>query len=615
MGSVFTTLDLVIFFCSVFGAMVVGIFVSRRDGRSSEDYFLAGRKTRWWGVAASIYGSNVSANHLIGMLGAGFAIGFAQSHFELGAIAGLLLLCYGFLPVYRRLGLFTLSDYLGQRYDDRSRLLYAVVIIVIMAFVQMVPGLYIGARSICVLLEGDAVQSVVVDGRSELHVSTGYYAFFVIALAIIAASYTIVGGLRAVIVTDVIQSLLLLAAGLGVAFMTFAEIGGWDAMMELDRQAAVGKMHLYLPSDHPDLPWTGVLSGLIFLHFFYWGTNQFIVQRALSARSDAEARRGIIVAGFLKMLIPFFSIATGIAAFYLFRERMPEREIAQDTAFPELVKMVIPVGFGIVGVIAAGVIGAILSSVDSMMNSAATVFTLDIYKKYINPDADEQKIVSVGRWTIVVSVALAAILAILVLDPNSKANFFLQIVSYQSYLVPGILIAFFMGMFWSRSTPTAGFVTILGGVVFSILVNLVYEWRTETALNTFHRVFFVCLLCVVAHVCVSLVTARVSSKEKLTWAALGGHAPGVFRRLVFLGILTAAIFAALAWLVVGDVLAPAIGGLIAAVWIFLLFFRAAVTYLQREGVDPIGPIAVLGQDRLWAGVLSGLAIFIMFYYR
>jgi solute:Na+ symporter, SSS family len=446
MGDVFTPLDLVIFFTALVGVMVVGLIAGRKED-TSEDYFLAGRKLPWWGVAGSIFGSNVSANHMVGMMGIGFSVGFAQSHFELGAIFGLLALCYGFLPVYRKLNVYTLSEYLGRRYDDRSRVAYAVIMVIIMAVVQMVPGLYIGSRTICVLMGGDALVEVTepaadaptgpaaaaattaaedglpdaeadptarpagAAGTTRRNVNFNYYVAFVIALAVVSASYTIFGGLKAVVWTDVMQSLLLLAAGIGVALLTFYKIGGWGEMMALDREYAeqagqAAKMSLYRPPSDPDLPWTGVLTGLIAMHFFYWGTNQFIVQRAHGARSDAQARMGIVAAGFLKLLIPFFAIAGGVAAFYLFQRELPDQRVAPDAAFSELVKLVIPAGFGIIGLIAAGVIGAILSSIDSMMNSAATIVTVDVYKRYINPNASERRMILVGRLSIVVFVVL-----------------------------------------------------------------------------------------------------------------------------------------------------------------------------------------------------------------
>jgi SSS family solute:Na+ symporter len=157
LDSVFTPVDLVIFFGLIVFAMVVGLIAGRKE-ETAEDFFLAGHKVRWWGVAGSIFGSNVSANHMVGMMGIGFSIGFAQSHFELGAIAGLMLLCYGFLPVYRKLNLYTLSEYLEKRYDERSRICYAIIMVIIMAVVHLVPAMYIGSRSICVLMGGNAVQ-------------------------------------------------------------------------------------------------------------------------------------------------------------------------------------------------------------------------------------------------------------------------------------------------------------------------------------------------------------------------------------------------------------------------------------------------------------------------
>ena len=244
------------------------------------------------------------------MLGAGYSIGFAQSHFELGAIAGLMVLCFGFLPVYRKLKVFTLSEYLGRRYDDRSRIVYAFIMLIIMAIIQMAPALYIGSRSLCVLLGEGFVEVAENDqGKPESQVNMGYYILFVVAMAVISASYTIMGGLKAVVWTDVVQSVLLLIAGVLVGILAFNQLGGWNEMVRLQAASEKGpQMTLYLPVNHPTLPWTGMLTGLMCMHCFYWGTNQFIVQRALGAVSDREARLGIIAAGFLKLLIPFFSI-------------------------------------------------------------------------------------------------------------------------------------------------------------------------------------------------------------------------------------------------------------------------------------------------------------------
>ena len=619
MGDLLQPLDLVLFFAALIFAMAVGLIAGRKE-ETSEDYFLAGRKIRWWGVAGSIFGSNVSANHMVGMMGIGFSIGFAQSHFELGAIAGLMVLCYGFLPVYRKLNLFTLSEYLRQRYDERSQISYAVIMVIIMAVVQMVPGLYIGARSVCVLVGGDAVQEATVDPRdgdapaeTKQHVNFSYYTGFVIALAVISASYTIFGGLKAVVWTDVIQSVFLLSAGLLVAYLVFREIGGWSALLAIDR-AGDNKMHLYLPMNHSELPWTGVFTGLMAMHCFYWGTNQFIVQRALGARSDTEARLGIIVAGFLKLLIPFFAIAAGVAAFYLFKEH---REIAPDTAFTEVVRLVVPTGFGIVGLISAGLIGAILSSIDSMMNSASTIVTVDIYKRYINPDAADRQMILIGRLSIVIFVVLAALMAIFILDPNSEENFFLQIVNYQNYLTPGLLVAFMLGMLWRRGTATAAFVTIVSGVFFSWLVEYIYNSYLGSSptvaelfgeqLNFFHRVVGVILLCCLIHVVVSLLTQQDEVKSRLVWTELGGHEPGTLNNL-FLALLgSMCFFAVLAGVMVSGT-SPLLCAWAGALWTLAMFAGALKLY-PREGTP-----SYFLDDRSWAGLLCSLAVFMLFYF-
>jgi len=630
-GTIFTTLDLVVFFVAVIGVMTLGLVAGRRED-TAEDFFLAGRKIPWWGVAGSIYGSNVSANHMVGMMGVGFGVGFAQSHFELGAIAGLMLLCYGFLPVYRKLKVATLSEYLGRRYDDRSRGAYAVIMVIIMAVVQMAPALYIGGRSICVLVGGDAVEPIVDEttAKTTLEVNDMYYASFVIALAVIAASYTIFGGLTAVIWTDVIQSMLLLAAGILVAVLTFNQLGGWGAMIELDRAELTQKMHLYLPSTHGQLPWTGVLTGLMVMHFFYWGTNQFIVQRALAARSDHEARLGIVAAGYLKLLIPFFAIGTGVAAFYLFKQRMPERTIDSDTAFTELVKLVVQPGFGIVGLISAGLIGAILSSIDSMMNSAATIVTYDLYQRYINPQASERRMILVGRLSIAIFITLAALLAIFMLDPNSKEHFFLKIANYQNYFTPGLLVAFFLGIFWRRSTANAAFLSIVSGVFFSWLLESSYNrYHADhpgvsayfgTELNFLHRVGGVVVLCTVVHVVVSLLTKADPEKARLTWTDLGGHDPRALGRLMFQLAVLLGVFAILGYAIYGDLITPAWAAAIGAGSTFGMFQVAvAKSVAAARSHDSVESTSAswqlfLRDDRFWAGLLCSLAVFMMYYY-
>jgi SSS family solute:Na+ symporter len=614
MGDLLTTVDVAIFFGSLIAVMGIGLWAGRKEDTSS-DYYLAGKATRWWGVAGSIFGSNVSANHVIGFVGLGFSVGFAQSHFEITAIAGLLLLCYGFLPMYRKLDLYTLSQYLGRRYDDRSCILYALIMVVVMVIIQMVPGFYIGSRSLNILLQG---------GPREI--DPDWYKLGIILMALVTGTYTILGGLKAVIVTDVIQSMLLLVAGLTVAAIAFAqpEVGGWSGMAAMDAAATgAGKLHLYRPTNDPDLPWTGMLSGLMVLHFYYWGTNQFIVQRALSARSDRDARLGIIAAGFFKLLIPFFSIGTGIAAFYLFQKR--GMVVAQDAVFTTLLtELVAPVGWGLLGLVAAGMIGAILSSLDSMMNSSATIVTFDLYQRYVNPQASEKRLVWVGRLCVVAFIAGAAFLTIFTMDPNSEESFFLQIVDHQSRLVVGVVVAFALGMMWRRATATGALAAITTGVVFAYALPPLYKTFLGVdpaiadlfgrELSFLHTAAVVAVLCVVVQVIVSLLTQPDQKKSKLTWVGLGIIKASTLRAFWLFCSVSLVLYAILAVAMVGQWLSPTSAAWLAAAWTWAVFVLAAVRGTRSEGNARGSILPLLRQDRFWAGLLAAAAVFMMYYF-
>lgn len=707
MGNLLTSLDLVLFFGSLLAVMLLGLWAGREEETSS-DFFLAGKTARWWGVAGSIFGSNVSANHIVGMMGVGFSVGFAQSHFEISAIAGLLALCYGFLPVYRKLNVYTLSEYMSRRYDDRSRVAYAVIMLAVIVVIQMVPGFYIGSRSLNLLLQsgvtaaataeidpttgsltkinlakagqgyGSQPEILILSAQSEgfqpakatavlsegsltaleitepgagysaenppvIRISGGadfdaqlnpgdvrpsYYIWGILLMAVVTGTYTIFGGLKAVIVTDVLQSILMLVGGLIVAFLTFGqpEIGGWNGMLELDSKGR-DMMHLYLPSSDPALPWSGVLSGLMVLHFYYWGTNQFIVQRALAARSGREARMGIVAAGFFKLLIPFMSIGTGIAAFYLFRERGVQ--VDQDAAFTMLLKDVVaPVGAGLVGMVSAGLIGAILSSLDSMLNSGATIATFDFYRRFVKPDATDRELIRVGRIFIGVFLIASALLCIFTMDPNSKDSFFLQIASHQSKLIAGVVVAFALGMFWSRATATGAIMAIISGAFFSYTLPWFYT-RTigqfpvvqellGMELQFMHSVLIAAILAAILHVIVSLNGKRDREKGRLTWTDLGGHDP---KRISLAGrnaLLCLIAFGFLGIYVANRWMPPFPAACLGFLVAFAPFCYSALRAVEeaRAGIRDTDEASTTlwKEDRLWAGVLAGCAVFMLFYY-
>ena len=721
MEGILSTAYFIFFFGILFGVMAVGLWVGRNDGSSAQDYYLAGKDTPWWAVAGSIFGSNVSANHMVGMMAVGFGAGFVISHLEITAIAGLLLLCYFFLPVYRKLHIFTLSDYLNRRFDDRSRVAYAGIMVTIIVLVMMLPAFYLGSRAVNILLvdkaeilqaqyasqlentgkipsrdlndltaseaeartevldawekygpiylaqkAGQFTEATYNDAYAELYpegtpppfqeiknqrpsieaewgllkrveVDRKLYIWGILIMALVNGAYTIVGGLRAVIITDVIQSVLILLGMLIVAWCTFNHnlIGSWSMMIDFDqnklKEIVEGRdlMHLYKPMDDPKHPWTGMLSGVLVLHFYYWGANQFIVQRALAARSLKDARTGIIAAGFVKLLIPFISIGTGIAAYYLFQQLMPGVQLAGDTAFPMLMREVVaPLAVpGLVGLVAAGLIGAILSSVDSMMNSAATLITFDGYKRFVNPEASDEKLVRLGKVIIGILVLGSAILTIVVFDPNADEPFMNYVLGHQAKLVSGLVAAFMVGMLWSRATPTAGFVSIITGVVVSYGLPSLYAlvtagegsiakeivMRFGTSLNPFHAVFIAFLCALAANVITSLATQPNDDKAKYTWVGLKIMRESDLQHFGMKLLGSVLIFILLAVLMTGKIISPMGAGVLGAIWTFMMFLDSLFKVVLSAAAKGRA-YSFLREDLFWAGLLASSAVFMMYHF-
>jgi SSS family solute:Na+ symporter len=596
----FDVYDITIFFLTLAITLVVGFIASKTENTSS-DFFLGGRTLRWWAIAGSIFGTNISATHIVGMLGVGYSIGFAQSHYEFGAIPALLLLAYIFLPVYHKLGVTTLSEYLEIRFDERSRLLYSMTLILLI-IIQMVAAFYIGSRSMLLLFSG-----------TKLEVN---YEFGIFILAVITTGYTLFGGLKAVVWTDVIQSIIVIIGSFLICYLTFAqpEVGGWQGLMEkeslIDNSS---KMRLYLPSDHPDLPLSGAFSGLILLHFFYWGTNQYLVQRALGAISEKEARIGIISASFLKLLIPFVSIATGVAAYHLFKSRGLEESIVPDSALPELLKFVIPQGYGISGIIASAILGAILSSLDSMMNSGATLFTLDIYKKYFNQSANDKKLVLVSQISMLVIVIISMFGAMFFFDQNYKGSFVLKVSALSSYLTPGIIVAFLAGMLSRKASPLASFVAILFAPFFGLSLKIIYDeflfkysFLREifgAELNFMHRVFITILVTYVLLWTLSRFSKSHPQKESLNWIDISGYSKteiAIFGTKILVFILFQILFIYLT-----------IQNLEQKHWFSLITFFFTMSLfiynlIRKIGLRNLKITYIFQDDRFYAGLLASI---------
>lgn len=490
-------LDVLILVVIIVSVTLFGMWIGRKEENTS-DYYLAGKTVAWWAIAGSIFGTNISSHHMVGMMGAGMKEGFAQANYEFGAIFGLMMLCYFFMPFYRHMGVYTLSEYLGRRFDDRSLLVYSITN---MAFllIQMVGTMILGALTI-----------------EELTAGSPYAISFQTAiwmLSIISAAYTYYGGLKADIFNDVVQSILLLGGSglLAVLAIWHPNVGGLSGILEKQPD----RFHVFFAASHEELPWTGVMTGLMVMHMYFWGTNQFIVQRTLGARSDWDARLGVVTAGFFKLLIPFLCIVPGMAATYILLDIDPKTE--SDTAFAGLTRELLPAGYGLVGIVMAGLVAGILSTIDSMMNSTATLFTFDIYKKYIGPKTSELGLVWVGRFAMMAMVSLAIWLSLIF--GETRGGIFNTMVGYNSYLVPGVIVAYVAGILQPFVTPTASFVTIIAGPVLSILFERAAKLGWNHDLQQFHRAALATIACYIVLVIVSLLTAseRNADKELYTW--------------------------------------------------------------------------------------------------
>jgi solute:Na+ symporter, SSS family len=363
--------------------LVMASMYSARKKKNADDYFMAGHSLRWYSVAGSIFGTNIHAQQIIGMMGIGYSIGFAQSHYEVWAVPAILLVVYVFIPVYRRQQFFTLSQFLESRYNSQARLAYTVLMIAFI-MIQLVGGFYIGSRTLGLLFEGTALHPTYLQG--------------ILVIAGVTVLFAVVGGMESVVVADNILTVVMIFSVLLMGTLTYLqpEIGGLSGLLRLDH-ADQNKMHLYLPANHPKLPWLGIFTGLSILNGFYWTTNQYQVQRVLAAHSERDAKLGSLAAGFLKLLIPFFSIAAGTAAFYLFRSRFGPDTIKPDDTFLTLLRTVVPVGYGFVGLILAGLICAIFSAIYSMINSVSTMLAYDLFRRYWKPHASDRATVRFGQ--------------------------------------------------------------------------------------------------------------------------------------------------------------------------------------------------------------------------
>jgi len=495
---------IVVYFAVVFGVALWAALTNRKQRDNSAGYFLAGRNVGWFVIGASLFASNIGSEHLVGLAGAGASTGVVLGQFEVQASLVILVLGWLFVPFYVKSGVFTMPEFLERRYSPAARWYLAVVSIIGYVLTKISVTIYAGG--------------VVFTALMGIEFWTG-----AIIVVIATGIYTVFGGLRAVLYTDMIQAMVLIGGSIAVAIIGLHEVGGWGVLCE---EAGPSMMNMWRPFSDPDFPWTAVLFGAPILGLWYWCTDQFIVQRVLSGKSEEEARRGTIFAGFLKQLPLFIFVIPGVIAFVLAQRGAIELE-RPDEALPVLIARLLPLG--VRGLVVAGLLAALMSSLSSVFNSCSTLITWDIYRK-LRPKASEHHLVVVGQISTVILVVLG--LAWIPFMRFISGELYTYLQSVQAYIAPPITAVFLLGIFWKRVNAKGALASLLTGFVLG-MGRLVAELRKEhldgwlkvfAEIHFLHFALFLFLLCSGILIVVSLLTrpAPDSQLAGLTFATTEG---------------------------------------------------------------------------------------------
>ena len=421
--------DVITFGLFILLILGISIFASRKKESNEEDYFLAGRKLTWWTIGLSLIASNISTEHFVGMAGRGHAIGLAIASYEWMAAVTLILVSAIFLPRFMALKIYTIPQYLEHRFGSKVRVIMACMMLLAYIFVTLASVLYSGAVTLQTIF--------------GMNLTVGIWS-----IGLLAGLYTIYGGLQAVVWSDVVQGVTLLIGGALVTWFGVQELGGWSVFWELSSD----QMHTVMPWDHPEMPWVAVfIGGLWIPNIFYWGLNQFICQRTLGAKSLDEGQKGILFAAFIKLFIPFIMIFPGIIAFHLYGNKID----SSDMAYPFMINHILPVGLR--GIMLAALFGAVMSTLDSVINSASTIFTIDLYKKF-RPNTSPLDLVKIGRYSTAFFVVFGCLWAPVIAGQGSV---FQYIQMFWGFVTPGLVACFLFG-FFTVSTPQGAAILGMG---------------------------------------------------------------------------------------------------------------------------------------------------------
>ncbi|MBR9793344.1 MAG: sodium/solute symporter [Gammaproteobacteria bacterium] len=504
-----STLDWLVlagFFILLLG--VVGMSMRQKE-EDTADYFLAGRNASWLVIGASIFASNIGSEHLVGLSGSGAQSGMALAHWELQSWI-ILLLGWVFVPFYWSSKVYTMPEFLERRYNSASRTFLSVISLVSYVLTKVAVTVYAGGIAFKTILGIDSIWGI------------DFFWISALGLVIITGIYTVLGGMKAIMWTSVLQTPVLIIGSVVILVVGLEQVGGWSEVERIND----ANLHLIRAASDVDFPWPGIIFGSFIIGFWYWCTDQYIVQRVLSAKGIKEARRGTMFAGYLKLLPVFIFLFPGMIAVAL-KEKGIINYASADQAFPTLVAELLP--SGVKGIVIGGLVAALMSSLASLFNSSATLFTIDFYKKF-KPESSEKHLLKVGRIATIVIVVLG-ILWIPVMSLIADVLYeYLQ--SVQSLIAPGIAAVFLLGLVSRRITPAAGYAGLVSGFVLGMirlvmlpfkdsLANTSFAWIVE--MNWLYYCILLFVLVTVIMIVVSMFT-KAASEEKLqglTFRTLG----------------------------------------------------------------------------------------------
>ena len=508
------TLDWIIIFAFFLALVGIVVWVARQKEKTTNDYFLAGKNASWLSIGSSIFASNIGSEHLVGLAGAGFVSGMAMAHWEMHGWV-ILLLGWVFVPFYDRIKIFTMPEFLEKRYSSKSR--------TILSFISLVS--YILTKVAVTVYSGGVVFGTVfgIEAIQVFGTTIDFFWVSAIGLVVITGIYTVVGGMKAVMYTSVLQTPVLLIGSVVILIVGLSKVGGWAEV----ENAMGDNIHLIRSSADPEYPWTGVIFASMIIGFWYWCTDQYIVQRVLSGRNQKEARRGAILAGYFKLLPVFIFLVPGMIAFALYQKgllNMPMNSAGApdaDKAFSSLVAQLLPIGFK--GVVVCGLLAALMSSLSSLFNSSAALFVGDFYKR-IKPNASEDHLVKVGRIATAIIVILGILWIPVMKGMGSVLYKYLQ--NVQNYLAPAIAVTFLAGVFWKRANSKGALWTLIVGFslgIFRLFLDVIVKSLNEGSflywlakINWLHYGVIIFIICALLMILIS-VTGSHNTAEQLKY--------------------------------------------------------------------------------------------------